>query len=927
MLEELFYALLETSIITGIIVLILFFLSPLLNRAYAAKWKYWVWLILAVRLLLPVSISLPQAPVQITVPETHYAIPVTQNQQAANTKTENTEHVQNSATEQTFSAAEPAAKSVSLLQIAMMIWLVGFFAFLLHQLIAYKLFRKQAMRWSSAIKDIRVTREFERLSSLMGIKRQIAPLISEKISSPMMTGFIKPLLILPHANYTDMELSYIFKHELTHFKRHDLWYKLLLLFANAVHWFNPLVYLMFCEAGKDLELSCDDEVTKGASFDERKEYSETILASIRRQKAHKTILSTYFYGGTRTLKERFQNILNMGKKRKGTIALLMVLILVGVAGALVACNRPSDIETSVMENVVDAETPRLEESITASSPDEAARLFSGAIMYKDIDYFENDCNTNISDQAIDSVTLLETFDDLMDGTVCLYELYYRIKPEKPDKVLLAGGMQMEDGWLTETGYGNFPLILGRDGEYTFIGNMNLQSFERFQGDRRYAVTQAIDYNGYTVSPDAGCDVIRDTLITAIEDYFEGSGYMPELNAQESRVYGFDWGEGEDAFTLRFTAGLASVDDGVFPQEPLAIRYDEISDSYDLTALAQRVTVQSKKSASGIQVRFPEAEAALALRQQLAKQWAEAVKSGDGSAQYDLLSEERKAALYDYFKSHHWDTDQSSPWVEGYEIEVSGDNAIITYEYATSDGFAGYYEQTLTFAEENGELRTDSFSDPEYVETSSIPRTVIALLEKNGIELSAGVLKDGMYSHLTVSIEGREHGFDWQTIGEPAFLPELGFFDVDGDGEGELIVILCLGKGTGILKEEIHVLNTEDFSEITVSDPLLALHDRTIMKITEDNMQIQIDQKPNVFFRADEVDSELAQRESWFDAPAIGSIVDCSTQNNGTSVRVAVQISPAGLLGEFVLTYKCENNQLEIDEITFAGYIDSQTTSQ
>ncbi|MHB9143135.1 MAG: M56 family metallopeptidase, partial [Paludibacter sp.] len=75
MLTKSFIALLEASVTTGVVIIALIFLSSLLNRIYAAKWKYWVWLILALRLLLPFSLSLPQAPVQIGVPETRNIIP------------------------------------------------------------------------------------------------------------------------------------------------------------------------------------------------------------------------------------------------------------------------------------------------------------------------------------------------------------------------------------------------------------------------------------------------------------------------------------------------------------------------------------------------------------------------------------------------------------------------------------------------------------------------------------------------------------------------------------------------------------------------------------------------------------------------------------------------------------------------------------
>lgn len=350
MFEALLPNIFKISAIMGIVILVLLALSPLLKKKYAAKWRYWVWMIVAVRLLLPWSLSLPQAPVQFAIPQMSLTTPITPSQYPP--AAPSVEGQGQSAVPETPS--EPVGQEVSLLQMAAIIWTAGFLLFLLHQLIAYRLFRKRALHRGNVVHDGRIPEILARLCREMGIRRQIKIIAGHNIGGPMMIGFIRPHLLFPHTEYTDKALHYILKHELTHLKRHDLWYKLLLLLAKAMHWFNPLVWLMFHQAGQDLELSCDDEVTQGASFQERKEYSKTILASIHYRQSGKTALSTYFYGSKNTMKERFQNILNMGIKRRGTLALCMVLILVGAAGAFVAChqaNPPAAVTPDGTDNI------------------------------------------------------------------------------------------------------------------------------------------------------------------------------------------------------------------------------------------------------------------------------------------------------------------------------------------------------------------------------------------------------------------------------------------------------------------------------------------------------------------------------------------------------------------------------------------------
>jgi hypothetical protein len=96
------------------------------------------------------------------------------------------------------------------------------------------------------------------------------------------------------------------------------------------------------------------------------------------------------------------------------------------------------------------------------------------------------------------------------------------------------------------------------------------------------------------------------------------------------------------------------------------------------------------------------------RRNLARQWAQAVMDRDGKAQYDLLSTQLQTASYASYKAGDWVTGVSSPWVQSYEVSMNGDNAVMTYTYATSEGPAGRSQETLSFIEEDGKLRIGGF---------------------------------------------------------------------------------------------------------------------------------------------------------------------------------------------------------------------------
>ena len=85
----------------------------------------------------------------------------------------------------------------------------------------------------------------------------------------MVMGLFSPRLLLVSETYETRALYFILKHEMVHVRRGDIWYKMLLLLANALHWFNPLVWWMSHQAGRDVEIACDDEVIRGVDRESR----------------------------------------------------------------------------------------------------------------------------------------------------------------------------------------------------------------------------------------------------------------------------------------------------------------------------------------------------------------------------------------------------------------------------------------------------------------------------------------------------------------------------------------------------------------------------------------------------------------------------------------------------------------------------------
>ena len=363
-MERLMTALLELTLPMAVVIAVLLAAGPLLGRRFTAKWRYWAWLLIAVRLLLPVGITLPQPVVTLPQPQGEFTYPVSREEPAPTEPApvgdpiqvvpgaaENDPYQQiktgttapTGPSTETPKPAEPAiiptpaaTRSIPVMEAVGWCWAAGTALFLLWQLGSYLVLRAKLSRSRRPLTDEAILAVLERESAAAGRQKPL-PVYTAAVGSPMIVGAIKPTLLLPEMELTAEQLSLVFRHELIHYRRRDIWYKLLLMLANAIHWFNPMVWLMVYAADRDLELSCDEAVVTGRDEAYREEYGRCLLAVVRAGMSRRTLFTTNFYSGKKTLKNRLATILDTTKKRRGTLALAALLLAAAVAGSLVAC--------------------------------------------------------------------------------------------------------------------------------------------------------------------------------------------------------------------------------------------------------------------------------------------------------------------------------------------------------------------------------------------------------------------------------------------------------------------------------------------------------------------------------------------------------------------------------------------------------------
>jgi beta-lactamase regulating signal transducer with metallopeptidase domain len=292
---------------------------PLLAKRYAEKWCYYAWLAIVIGLIVPFRPHFGSALIQLELPNETIRPAI----QAVN-GTSLFSPVENPA----FSAV-PA--DITWWQIAFVIWLSGAALFLAYRVIQHYRFVKMAARWSVAVSDEQERTLFQDLKSEMGIKKRVGLYRCSCVNTPMLIGLAAPRILLPDSDFAADELRFIIKHELAHYMRKDLWCKCLVLLATAIHWFNPVVYLIAKSTASQCEISCDALVLKGADFKRRKQYGEAIIGIVKNGAERRTALSTNFYGGKSSMKNRIYSIMDTKRKKAG-----VAILCLAVAGSITA---------------------------------------------------------------------------------------------------------------------------------------------------------------------------------------------------------------------------------------------------------------------------------------------------------------------------------------------------------------------------------------------------------------------------------------------------------------------------------------------------------------------------------------------------------------------------------------------------------------
>lgn len=259
------------------------------------------------------------------------------------------------------------------------LWLLGLLACALALLLPHLRWKRIYAR-SLPLEDANVARWLDAHRT----RRRVRVRVSDEIFTPLSYGVLRPVILLPASmDRSDAaRLRCVLAHEMAHIRAFDTLAKLVLAAALCVHWFNPLAWMMYLLANRDMELACDSAALRDCGEGARRDYARALLELAARQSGLPSPLTNGF--SRQTIEERIRAIMKMRPlKRFAALAMALLVALCALAFATsaeeetVAASAPNDrIEALMFDGWETLSLREYRGTLYARDPDPDALLLA-----------------------------------------------------------------------------------------------------------------------------------------------------------------------------------------------------------------------------------------------------------------------------------------------------------------------------------------------------------------------------------------------------------------------------------------------------------------------------------------------------------------------------------------------------------------------
>ena len=315
-------SLFQMSVAGGVLILFIVVIRAVAIHRLPKTTFFVLWLIAALRLLLPLSIPLPGG-LPVNVASISDAV---QDFAAQNFVQGNEEGSSSTQAPPSFAPdVEPGeqfqatAQEIERVPVFVVVWLAGSLLLAAYFTISYL---RSLQKFRMSLPDN--TPYVQRWLSEHRITRPLEVRSSDLISSPLTYGILRPVILLPKKfdRSDETALQYVLAHEYIHIRRFDAITKILFAATLCVHWFNPLVWVMYVLANRDVELSCDGCVLRMLGEKEKSAYARAL---IRMEERKSGMSALYSHFSKNAITERIEAIMKFKKTSIAACALALVV--------------------------------------------------------------------------------------------------------------------------------------------------------------------------------------------------------------------------------------------------------------------------------------------------------------------------------------------------------------------------------------------------------------------------------------------------------------------------------------------------------------------------------------------------------------------------------------------------------------------------
>ncbi len=365
---SIFRQILMSSMTAAILVCLILLAKQLFKNRLDARWHYYIWFLLLVKLLIPYT---PESPISVFNIVTPVAEQVSSIDEFSwlspdatfikmSTSTDGSETALDGSDKSikvnnTYVETEPDAAgtaNISTLNgnignnysgafiVIFLVWAAGCCLLVCYTVYLNIRFRKIVGSYN-ACDEKRINGILEECKRITRVYRSIPVLVLNQTRTPFIYGILKPKLLFSKShiqNLDDDEIRYIMLHELSHYKRKDVLVNWVTVLLQILHWFNPIIWYSFYIMRQDCEIACDDKALSYVEGCERKKYGQTIINLLKEAADSSFIPSTAgFMKKNASVKRRITMIIRFKKKSwvraVVAVALIIAVGLVGIPGA------------------------------------------------------------------------------------------------------------------------------------------------------------------------------------------------------------------------------------------------------------------------------------------------------------------------------------------------------------------------------------------------------------------------------------------------------------------------------------------------------------------------------------------------------------------------------------------------------------------